>query len=83
MLAADFGVMLSASHNPAPDNGIKFFARGGRKLPDHVEDEIEARIAEHQAGGDRWGVPAAGFGRVTDASGRAELYLAHVLAPPG
>ena len=37
--------MLSASHNPAPDNGIKFFARGGVKLPDAVEDEIEARLA--------------------------------------
>jgi len=40
---ADLGVMLSASHNPMPDNGIKFFARGGVKLPDHLEDEIEAR----------------------------------------
>ncbi len=43
-LGAEFGVMLSASHNPAPDNGIKFFARGGMKLPDAVEDEIEARL---------------------------------------
>ncbi len=43
-LGAEFGVMLSASHNPAPDNGIKFFARGGVKLPDAVEDEIEARL---------------------------------------
>jgi phosphoglucosamine mutase len=42
---AEFGVMLSASHNPAPDNGIKFFAGGGVKLPDAVEDEIEARLA--------------------------------------
>src|SRR5258708_3369777 len=42
VLGADFGVMLSASHNPAPDNGIKFFARGGLKLPDEVEGEIEA-----------------------------------------
>ena len=40
---ADFGVMISASHNPAPDNGIKFFAFGGTKLPDEVEDRIEAR----------------------------------------
>ncbi len=47
VLGADFGVMLSASHNPAPDNGIKFFARGGLKLPDEVEGEIEARIAAH------------------------------------
>ncbi|HEY2641633.1 MAG TPA: phosphoglucosamine mutase [Streptosporangiaceae bacterium] len=44
-MGAEFGVMLSASHNPAPDNGIKFFARGGVKLPDAVEDEIEARMA--------------------------------------
>ncbi|HWR85441.1 MAG TPA: phosphoglucosamine mutase, partial [Rhodoglobus sp.] len=41
---ADLGVMISASHNPAPDNGIKFFARGGRKLPDEVEDRIEAYL---------------------------------------
>src|SRR5215472_6075587 len=44
-LDADFGVMLSASHNPAPDNGIKFFARGGLKLPDAAEDDIERRLA--------------------------------------
>jgi phosphoglucosamine mutase len=54
-LDAEFGVMLSASHNPAPDNGIKFFARGGVKLPDAVEDEIEARLA-------------AGHGAVTGAA---------------
>ncbi len=41
---ADFGVMISASHNPAPDNGIKFFASGGRKLPDEVEDRIEEAL---------------------------------------
>ncbi len=43
---ADLGVMLSASHNPMPDNGIKFFAKGGHKLPDEVEDEIERRMGE-------------------------------------
>lgn len=43
---ADLGVMLSASHNPMPDNGIKFFARGGVKLADDLEDAIEARLAE-------------------------------------
>ena len=79
-LDAQFGVMLSASHNPAPDNGIKFFARGGLKLPDEVEDEIEARLAEPPAGGgDRGGIPDAGFGRVTDASGEGERYLTHLL----
>src|SRR5579871_1582802 len=41
-LNADFGVVLSASHNPAADNGIKFFGRGGVKLPDETEDAIEA-----------------------------------------
>ena len=40
-LGADFGVMISASHNPAPDNGIKFLARGGEKLSDEEEDEPE------------------------------------------
>jgi hypothetical protein len=45
-LGADIGVMLSASHNPMPDNGIKFFARGGHKLDDAVEDAIEARLQE-------------------------------------
>ncbi len=43
-LDADLGVMLSASHNPMPDNGIKFFARGGVKLDDDLEDLIEARL---------------------------------------
>lgn len=46
-LNADFGVMISASHNPAPDNGIKFFSRGGHKLEDAIEDAIEkALVAE-------------------------------------
>jgi phosphoglucosamine mutase len=98
-LGADFGVMLSASHNPAPDNGIKFFARGGVKLPDAVEDEIEARLAraarpdagpaaapnaENGQHGPR-GVPAAGFGRVRDATDASERYLDYLLAtlPPG
>src|ERR671911_2124050 len=45
-VGADLGVVLSASHNPMPDNGIKLFARGGHKLADAVEDEIEARATE-------------------------------------
>ena len=44
-LGADFGVVISASHNAAPDNGIKFLARGGQKLDDAVEDAIEAEMA--------------------------------------
>ena len=43
---ADFGVMISASHNPMPDNGIKFFSAGGHKLDDEVEDRIEAAMDE-------------------------------------
>lgn len=80
-LGADLGVMLSASHNPAPDNGIKLFTRGGFKLPDAVEDDIEARL-----GLPRPGRPAGGFGRVTDAVDHRERYIRHLLAslsPPG
>jgi phosphoglucosamine mutase len=77
-LGADLGVMLSASHNPAADNGIKLFARGGFKLPDAAEDEIEARLAD--PGRFRPGQPAGGFGRVRDARGELERYLAHLLA---
>jgi phosphoglucosamine mutase len=72
-LGADFGVVISASHNPAQDNGIKFFGPGGVKLPDAVEDEIEAwlRVGETPAIGD--------FGRVTDAGAEHERYLDYLL----
>jgi phosphoglucosamine mutase len=81
-LDAQFGVMLSASHNPAPDNGIKFFSRGGLKLPDAIEDEIELRLARQP--GVPPPLPANGFGRVTGAAADAERYLAHLLStlPP-
>jgi phosphoglucosamine mutase len=75
---AEIGVMLSASHNPAPDNGIKFFTRGGEKLPDEVEDEIERGLAALSGGAAD--PPKAGFGRVTDAPAESERYLAHLLA---
>src|SRR5579875_2096367 len=68
-LDADFGVVLSASHNPAPDNGIKFFARGGVKLPDETEDEIEARLREAQLL--RGGLRAAGDGDQPRVAGEA------------
>ena len=42
---ADFGVMISASHNPMPDNGIKIFGPGGHKLDDDTEDQIEELVA--------------------------------------
>jgi phosphoglucosamine mutase len=73
-LDADFGVMISASHNPAPDNGIKFLAHGGRKLPDRVEDEIQ-QVFES---GDFRRPTGAGVGRIhllTDAEDRYVLHL--------
>jgi len=83
-MGAEFGVVLSASHNPAPDNGIKFFARGGVKLADAVEDQIEKRLVQQHgrdgAGYGPVGVPRAGFGRVTDASHQGEQYIAHLLS---
>jgi phosphoglucosamine mutase len=73
-LGADFGVMLSASHNPMPDNGIKFFARGGHKLPDEVEDRIEAAM------GQRWTRPiGAEVGRVVTMPQGHTRYIAHLL----
>jgi phosphoglucosamine mutase len=73
-LGADLGVMLSASHNPAPDNGIKFFGRGGHKLADEIEDEIEGHLGQ-----DWTGPTGAGIGRVRDAYGEVESYIAHLL----
>jgi phosphoglucosamine mutase len=74
-LGADLGVMLSASHNPMPDNGVKLFARGGVKLADALEDEIESRLHEP------WPRPTgAGVGRVRDVDDALESYLSHVLA---
>jgi phosphoglucosamine mutase len=73
-LGADFAVMLSASHNAAPDNGIKFFARGGHKLADELEDAIEARIGED------WERPVgAGVGRISDLPDGAERYISYLL----
>jgi len=74
-LGADLGVMISASHNPMPDNGIKLFAEGGHKLPDAVEDAIEARLDEP---GSR--PVGAAVGRVRDLDDADERYLAHLLA---
>ena len=82
-LNADFGVVLSASHNPAADNGIKFFGRGGIKLADETEDEIEAALQAVRGGParpDSGQTAAAGFGRVTDAYSANETYLDHLLA---
>jgi phosphoglucosamine mutase len=74
-LGADLGVMLSASHNPAPDNGIKFFGRGGHKLADQIEDQIEAHLGEDWAG-----PTGSRVGRVREAQGEVESYIAHLLS---
>jgi phosphoglucosamine mutase len=74
---ADFGVMISASHNPAPDNGIKFFARGGKKLPDIVEDRIEAALAEPKLAPD--GVEVGHIRRFADAEDRYVVHLVSTL----
>ncbi|KTR85675.1 phosphoglucosamine mutase [Leucobacter chromiiresistens] len=71
---ADFGVMVSASHNPAPDNGIKFFAEGGRKLADDVEDEIEAAME-----GAVVAVTGREVGRIRRFADAEDRYLVHLL----
>ncbi|KMS93112.1 phosphoglucosamine mutase [Streptomyces regensis] len=79
-LGADLGVMLSASHNAMPDNGIKFFARGGHKLADELEDRIEAVYDAHRHG-EPWERPTGtGVGRVRSYAEGFEQYVAHLLA---
>jgi phosphoglucosamine mutase len=71
---ADFGVMISASHNPMPDNGIKIFGPGGHKLDDATEDRIEELV--HAGPGIR--PVGADIGRVVDAEDALDRYLRHV-----
>ena len=70
---AEFGVMISASHNPMPDNGIKIFGAGGHKLDDATEDRIEELVAAGP--GDR--PVGAAIGRVVDADDALDRYLRH------
>ncbi|WEV72748.1 phosphoglucosamine mutase [Bifidobacterium sp. ESL0790] len=76
VLNVEMGAVISASHNPMPDNGIKFFARGGFKLPDTKEDEIEAVL------GQDWDRPTgAGVGRVShDTSTATNMYIDHLVS---
>ena len=72
---ADLGVMISASHNPMPDNGIKLFARGGGKLDDAIEAAIEKRM------GEPWERPTGrAVGRIIDDATGAARYIDHLLA---
>src|SRR5437660_12852756 len=73
-LDADLGVMISASHNPMPDNGIKLFAAGGHKLPDETEERIEAALES------RWNRPTGPqVGRVHDLLDGSEHYVKHLV----
>ena len=76
VLNVEMGAVISASHNPMPDNGIKFFARGGFKLPDSKEDDIEAVL------GQDWDRPTgAGVGRVSHETVTAtNLYIDHLVS---
>ena len=76
---ADFGVMISASHNPMPDNGIKIFGPGGHKLDDDAEDRIEELVAQGP------GVRPVGaeIGRVRKAADALDRYLDHIAAAVG
>ena len=74
-LGARMGVMLSASHNSMPDNGIKFFDADGFKLADHIEDRIEDRLDES------WERPVgSAVGRVRHLTDGSQRYVDHVLA---
>ncbi|MEV3857960.1 phosphoglucosamine mutase [Streptomyces sp. NPDC050095] len=78
-LGADLGVMLSASHNAMPDNGIKFFARGGHKLADDLEDRIEDVYEQHRTGAP-WDRPTgSGVGRVKSYDEGLDAYVAHLI----
>ncbi|MBD8506423.1 phosphoglucosamine mutase [Hoyosella sp. G463] len=71
---AALGIMISASHNPMPDNGIKLFGPGGHKLPDDIEDQIETAMAEGTIERPTGGL----IGRVTDAPDAEDRYIAHL-----
>lgn len=71
----DFGVMVSASHNAMPDNGIKFFSYGGTKLPDEVEDRIEWALEEQKLA-----PVGGGVGRIRRFADAEDRYLLHLLS---
>ncbi len=71
---ADFGVMISASHNPAPDNGIKFFSFGGTKLPDEVEDRIQSVLGQQPLA-----PTGEGVGRIRRFADAEDRYVLHLM----
>src|SRR3954468_8962323 len=70
------GIMVSASHNPADDNGLKVLDSNGLKLDDSIEDELEQLIWRTE---ELAGLPNASLGRMVDATARLDDYLAHRL----
>jgi phosphoglucosamine mutase len=78
-LGADLGVMLSASHNAMPDNGVKFLARGGHKLDDELEERIETLYDEHRTGAPWVRPTGSGVGRVRDYDEGFDQYVAHLV----
>jgi phosphoglucosamine mutase len=83
-MRCDAGVMISASHNPYQDNGIKFFAHDGFKLPDDVEARIEGLIASGELEGLRADPEAIGRARrIEDATGRYVVFLKKTLTLDG
>lgn len=74
-IRADFGVMISASHNHAADNGIKFFSYGGTKLPDIVEQRIEKALT-----GPKLLPTGGGVGRIRRFADAEDRYVLHLLA---
>ena len=69
------GGMVSASHNPVPDNGIKFFSHEGMKIPESIEEEIEALIAEPPTD-----LPLGTLvGKATDFDSGVDRYVEHVV----
>ncbi|MBN2823273.1 MAG: phosphoglucosamine mutase [Coriobacteriia bacterium] len=76
VLGADGGVVISASHNPAEYNGIKFFDRDGFKLPDEVEDEIEEFLVSER----NWARPTGdGVGRAVLIGDAVDRYVSHAV----
>jgi phosphoglucosamine mutase len=75
-LGAQLGAVISASHNPAEDNGIKLFSGDGFKLPDELEDEIERLVRE----GDGPRPEGSALGRISDAVTEPDRYLEHLVA---
>ena len=75
-LRADAGVVISASHNPFQDNGIKIFSRDGLKLPDAVEDEIAELVLRHSTDAERPTAESIGKAvRIDDALGRYNVFV--------